>query len=442
MKRLGVLDQLVRDQKPASRPAWLTPEAYALLPAELLVRELRYRVTRGGFRTEEVTLITSLLNPTRYPESALKDLYGKRWRIETDLRDLKQTLGADVLRCGTVEGVGRELLTFALVYNLVRELMLEASERQGCEPRDLMFIDALDILRESPGVRDLLFILLKDHRPGRSAPRTIKRPEGPVQLRDGDARGVPGQDQRSGAESGLTPRRSSLAPSRTDTLANPEVVRRRLNTADPTLPVRHLRLHLGPSGSTCISHPVNPPLKIQNSSCFSLGLMDYIGFIGGTTEKEVRKEVMETTLSCQRTVRSLLSLLAVCGACGVHAASLTATLIPGTTPAAGISGTLTLSDLAGPGGGIRMHFELSAIAPITDPGLITGFGFDLLQPLLKADGSSVGISDFTFSDFSSVNLEVAAANSNVNFNGTGHSFDFLRGVGDATTNQKGFAPRL
>lgn len=175
LARLGVLDQQVRYLKPASRPAWLTAAEYNLLPDELVVRELRYRVTRPGFRTEEITLITSLLDADRYPKAELADLYGKRWRIETDLRDLKQTLSADVLRCGTVAGVGRELLTFALVYNLVREQMLEAAERQSCTPRELSFVDALDVLRESPGMRHLLAVMLKDDRPGRSAPRTIKR---------------------------------------------------------------------------------------------------------------------------------------------------------------------------------------------------------------------------------------------------------------------------
>lgn len=175
LRKLGRLDQVVRYQKPDERPAWMTAEAYALLPEELVVRELRYRIDRTGFRTKQVTLITSLTDPARYPKSELAALYGQRWRVETDLRDLKQTLGADVLRCGTVAGVGRELLTFALVYNLVRELMLEAADRQGCHPRDLMFVDALDILRESPELRCLLTIMFKEHRPGRSGPRTIKR---------------------------------------------------------------------------------------------------------------------------------------------------------------------------------------------------------------------------------------------------------------------------
>ena len=153
----------------------MTAEAYALLPEELVVRELRYRVSQPGFRTKQIPLITSLLDPVAYPKSALAELYQKRWRVETDLRDLKQTLGADVLRCGTVEGVARELLAFALVFNLVRELMLEAADRRGCDPRELSFIDALDVLRESPERRHLLVIFLKEDRPGRSAPRTIKR---------------------------------------------------------------------------------------------------------------------------------------------------------------------------------------------------------------------------------------------------------------------------
>ena len=37
----------------------------------------------------------------------------------------------DVLRCETVAGVSKELLMYALAYNLVRLVMLEASRRQG-----------------------------------------------------------------------------------------------------------------------------------------------------------------------------------------------------------------------------------------------------------------------------------------------------------------------
>src|SRR5262249_62053496 len=47
-------------------------------------------------------------------------LYGLRWGLEVNLRHLKQTMGMDVLRCTTREGVLKELAIFAAVYNLVR----------------------------------------------------------------------------------------------------------------------------------------------------------------------------------------------------------------------------------------------------------------------------------------------------------------------------------
>ena len=60
------------------------------------------------------------------------------------VRDLpKRTLGLDVLRCETVRGVKKELLVFALVYNLVRAVMLEASRRQEVPLDRISFIDAL-----------------------------------------------------------------------------------------------------------------------------------------------------------------------------------------------------------------------------------------------------------------------------------------------------------
>ena len=46
-------------------------------------------------------------------------------------RHLKQTLGMDVLRTKLVAGVHKELAMFALVYNLVRLVMLSAAARQG-----------------------------------------------------------------------------------------------------------------------------------------------------------------------------------------------------------------------------------------------------------------------------------------------------------------------
>jgi Transposase DDE domain len=144
LQRLGKRDQLVEYFKPpaASRPTWMSTPDYEALPASLLVRELRYAVPRVR-RTREVTLVTTLLDAAAYPAKELASLYGQRWKIETNLRHLKQTMKMDVLRCETVQGVLKELTVFALVYNLVRAVMVEASHRQQVPVERISFADAL-----------------------------------------------------------------------------------------------------------------------------------------------------------------------------------------------------------------------------------------------------------------------------------------------------------
>ena len=51
------------------------------LPDRLEVRELQDRVHRKGFRVQTLTLVTNLLDATRYPVEALAQLYSTRWGI-------------------------------------------------------------------------------------------------------------------------------------------------------------------------------------------------------------------------------------------------------------------------------------------------------------------------------------------------------------------------
>lgn len=175
LKRLGKFDQLVEYVKPKTRPTWMTREQYAELPGVLVVRELRYTIKRKGYRTRTVTLVTTLTDPDTYPKEALAELYGSRWRIETNLGHLKTTMRMDVLRCKSRDGVTKELWTYMIVYNLVRLLMLEAARRQGVEPDRVSFIDALDVLRHRPPDEPLPTLTVNPHRPGRHQPRVIKR---------------------------------------------------------------------------------------------------------------------------------------------------------------------------------------------------------------------------------------------------------------------------
>jgi hypothetical protein len=175
LRSLGVNDQVVEWYRPYPRAEWLTPEEYARLPLLLAVRELRYAIDRPGYRVRTVTLVTTLLDAEVYPAAALADLYNQRWRVETDLRHLKTTLGMDVLRCQTEDGVRKELTLYAVAYNLVRLVMGEAARRQGVAPARVSFVDALRWLISSPPGTPLPRLVVNPERPGRVEPRCQKR---------------------------------------------------------------------------------------------------------------------------------------------------------------------------------------------------------------------------------------------------------------------------
>lgn len=175
LRRLGVTDQVVGWPKPQTRPEWMPAEQFAALPAWIEVRELRYRVDRPGFRVRAVTLVTTLLDAESYPAEALAELYRDRWDVEINLRHLKTTMKMDVLRCETVAGVSKELLMYALAYNLVRLVMVEASRRQGVSVDRISFVDALRWLAEARPGESLPALVVNPDRRDRVEPRVRKR---------------------------------------------------------------------------------------------------------------------------------------------------------------------------------------------------------------------------------------------------------------------------
>jgi Transposase DDE domain len=175
IERLGPLDQVVEWFRPVEGPAWMSAEGWAALPATLRVRELRYTIARPGFRVHTVTLMTTLLDPLRYPKEKLAEAYGLRWTIETTLAHLKTTMKMDILRCQTVCGIQKELTMFLLVYNLVRMTVLEAARRQGVSPERISFVDALRWLATAKPGDKLPELVVNPRRPGRAEPRVRKR---------------------------------------------------------------------------------------------------------------------------------------------------------------------------------------------------------------------------------------------------------------------------
>lgn len=173
--KLGSGDQIVEWFKPKQRPKWMSVEQFTSLPPSIMVRELHYRITRNGFRCREITLVTTLDDAELYTFEDLSQLYCDRWAIETGFGHLKTTMGMDVLRSQTVDGVLKELIVFCLVYNLVRQVMLEASRSQGVPPHRISFIDALRWLATAAADERLGPLIVNPNRPGRLEPRVRKR---------------------------------------------------------------------------------------------------------------------------------------------------------------------------------------------------------------------------------------------------------------------------
>jgi Transposase DDE domain len=171
----GLMDQVVEYFKPAQCPKWMSEDEYRVLPESIMVRELRYRITAPGFRTREVTLVTTLLDPVAYPADALAELYGTRWRVEENLKSLKHTMKMDVLKCKKVDGVLKELTMYAIAYNLVRVAMCEAGDRQGVMADRISFVDALRWLGGAEEGEEMPELVVNPRRPGRYEPRVKKR---------------------------------------------------------------------------------------------------------------------------------------------------------------------------------------------------------------------------------------------------------------------------
>jgi hypothetical protein len=182
LKGLSVQDQLVAWLKPTTCPSWLTREALAALPDSLVLREVRYDVGTPGFRTRQITLVTTLLDAQLYRVADLAELYHQRWRVETSLAQLKTSLQRDVLHCKTVAGVLKELTVFAMVYNLVRLVMCQSATLQHLSVQRISFLDALRWLGAPHTGMPLVALMVNPVRPHRVEPRVKKRRPKPFPL--------------------------------------------------------------------------------------------------------------------------------------------------------------------------------------------------------------------------------------------------------------------
>lgn len=171
----GASDRIERWPRPGTKPIWMSQEQFDALPDCIQVRIVHRLIRRRGFRPLEVNLVTTLLDQRKYPADQLVELGRGRWSAELNIRHLKTTMGMEVLKCKTVEGVLKELAVFCLVYNLVRAVMLKASAAQKVEVDRISFADALDWVRCTQPGAALWKLIVNPVRPNRLEPRAVKR---------------------------------------------------------------------------------------------------------------------------------------------------------------------------------------------------------------------------------------------------------------------------
>ena len=196
---LGKRDRLWVWQKPTEKPRYLPKSLWRRVPDELIVRVLKVQLSIPGFRTRDVTLVTTLSDAEVYPAQELAQLYLRRWRIELWWRHLKTTMGMEVLRCQSPAMVHKELEMFLTGYNFIRCLMVESATLYDRAVEPFSFKGSVDALRQyAPLIaqarsrkkqrrltQQLLQTLALDlvtERPGRREPRAVKRRPKPYPL--------------------------------------------------------------------------------------------------------------------------------------------------------------------------------------------------------------------------------------------------------------------
>jgi hypothetical protein len=134
------------DRRIQWRPTREDHRAHPELPADacvsgrLIVRKVQ---PSNGAEPFLLALFTTLEDPAE----EVVELYGKRWRMEVDLRSLKVTLRLDELTSLSSEMVAKEITVAMLAYNLVRAVIYQTAQVAGLEPRDFSFTQVRNVLQ-------------------------------------------------------------------------------------------------------------------------------------------------------------------------------------------------------------------------------------------------------------------------------------------------------
>lgn len=88
-------------------------------PYQLTVRVVRFQLNTGDYET-----VATSLPRDKFPPATLKDLYYKRWGIETSFRELKYSIGVTNFHAKKEESVLQEIFARLIMYNFCERITL------------------------------------------------------------------------------------------------------------------------------------------------------------------------------------------------------------------------------------------------------------------------------------------------------------------------------
>lgn len=193
-RKLDQHSRLVTWSKPPKPGACgITRAEWKALPDIMEIRLVRIQAPGRDGKPRTIYLATTLLDAADYPTDEVAALYAERWKIEVKFRDIKTTLGLDMLRVKTPEMARKTLRMIQITYNLIKALQHNAIKAADLTIDELALKGTVDVvnafrtefqgLQNRPRLLQKMRIILEERilerwlriRPNRSEPRAVKR---------------------------------------------------------------------------------------------------------------------------------------------------------------------------------------------------------------------------------------------------------------------------
>ena len=150
-KKLSKFERLVEWERPKRQPpgSELSKEEWKALPEKMTVRYIKVGYENRDGNKDVIVVVTSLLDPVKYPMEEVASLFAQRWQIEVKFRDIKTTMGMEHFAVKSPKMAHLSLQMMVIAYNLVRCLMQEAAREVKKPVHEMSFQGVRSVIQAS-----------------------------------------------------------------------------------------------------------------------------------------------------------------------------------------------------------------------------------------------------------------------------------------------------